>query len=79
MDDGLLQHSDDKAAIVRAMRFIDELIGHESLKSHFGPILQPPLGEDWEEFASTMYDCYHNGAGDYRGHGRSLGHYPKHP
>ena len=63
IDDGLLQHPDDKAAIVRAMHFIDELIGHESLKSYFGPILQPPPGEDWEAFASTTYDCYHHGAG----------------
>lgn len=63
IDDGLLQHPDDLAAMLRAMHFIDELVDHESMKAYFGSIMQPALGEDWEEFALTTYDCYHHGVG----------------
>jgi choline dehydrogenase len=63
IDDGLLQHPADIAAMASAMRFIHELVDHESLRDYFGDMLQPAPGEDWEEFALTTYDCYHHGVG----------------
>ena len=63
IDDGLLQHPDDVAAMLRAMRFIADLVGHESMSAHFGPLMLPAEGEDWETFLLTSYDCYHHGVG----------------
>ena len=63
IDDGLLQHPDDVAAVLRAMRFIHDLVDHESLRDYFGPLLQPAEDDDWETFALTTYDCYHHGVG----------------
>jgi len=63
IDDGLLQHPGDIAAMASAMRFIHELVDHQSLSDYFGDMLQPAPDEDWEEFALTTYDCYHHGVG----------------
>ena len=63
IDDGLLQHPGDVAAMASAMRFIHELVEHQSLRDYFGDMLQPARDEGWEEFALTTYDCYHHGVG----------------
>ena len=63
IDDGLLQDPDDLAAMLRAMHFISDLVGDESMAEHYGPLIQPGPDDDWETFALTTYDTYHHGVG----------------
>lgn len=63
IDDGLLQHPDDLAAMIRAMHFVNDLVGDASMAKHYGPLIQPGPEEDWDTFALTTYDSYHHGVG----------------
>lgn len=63
IDDGLLQHPDDLAAMIRAMRFVRDLVGDASMAEHYGALAQPGPEEDWETFALSTYDSYHHGVG----------------
>jgi choline dehydrogenase len=59
----LLEHPDDLAAMTAAMRFVYDLVQHESMGAHYGPLLQPGPTDDWGRFARATHDSYHHGVG----------------
>jgi len=59
----LLEHPDDREAMQSAMQFICELTQHESMRTYYGPPLQPASDEDWEAFARSTHDSYHHASG----------------
>jgi choline dehydrogenase len=63
IEDAMLEHPDDIAAMKTAMEFIYELVSHESMQDYYGPLLSPGLEEDWPAFARSTHGTYHHGAG----------------
>lgn len=63
IDDGLLQHPTDTAAMRAAMEFIANFVDDDVMRPFFGRLLQPGPEEDWVEYAQSTYDCYHHGVG----------------
>jgi choline dehydrogenase len=46
-----------------AMQFVYDLVQHESMKTYYGPLLQPGPRDDWARFARATHDSYHHGVG----------------
>ena len=63
IEDAMLSHPDDLAAMLNAMEFIHELIQHESMSEFYGPLISPTRDEDWAEFARSAHGSYHHGIG----------------
>jgi choline dehydrogenase len=63
IDDGLLQHPDDIAAMKRAMMFIKDFVDDPTMAPFYGPLIQPAEDEDWITYARSTYDSYHHGVG----------------
>ena len=63
IEDAMLQHPDDIAAMTTAMQFIYDFVQHDSMQPFYGPLLQPGPGEDWTDYARSTYDSYHHGVG----------------
>jgi choline dehydrogenase len=63
IEDAMLQHPDDIAAMKTAMAFIHDFVSSDSMSRFYGPLLQPGPGEDWVTYAQTTYDSYHHGVG----------------
>jgi choline dehydrogenase len=63
VDARLLQHPDDVKAMTNAMRFVYDLVQHESMRHYVGPLLQPGPKDDWARFAQATHDSYHHGVG----------------
>ena len=63
IEDAMLSHPDDLAAMLSAMEFIYELVQHESMQQFYGPLISPTRDEDWGEFARSAHGSYHHGIG----------------
>lgn len=63
IDSRMLEDPRDIEAMTRTMRFIFDLVQHESMKFYYGPLIQPTPKEDWAKFARATYDSYHHGVG----------------
>jgi choline dehydrogenase len=63
IDDGLLQHADDIAAMSRAMEFIQEFVDDPAMAPFYGPLLQPAEDDNWIAYARSTYNSYHHGVG----------------
>jgi choline dehydrogenase-like flavoprotein len=63
LDDRMLEHPDDIKAMVSAMKFLHELVTHESMAEFYGPLIMPDDDEDWATYARTTYGTYQHGAG----------------
>lgn len=63
IDDAMLKHPDDIKAMLTAMEFLHELVQHESMARHYGPLMQPGPDDDWAEYARGTHGSYHHGAG----------------
>lgn len=63
IDSRMLQEPRDIEAMTNAMRFIFDLVSHDSMKAYYGPLLQPGPADDWAAFARSTYDSYHHGVG----------------
>jgi choline dehydrogenase len=63
IDSRMLEEPRDIEAMTNAMRFIFDLVSHDSMKAYYGPLLQPGPKEDWAKFARSTYDSYHHGVG----------------
>ncbi len=59
----MLEDPGDINAMVSIMKFITELVQDKSMEEYYGPLLQPPPGEDWAKFARSTFDSYHHGVG----------------
>lgn len=63
VDARLLEHPEDVQAMTSAMRFVHDLVQHDSMKTYYGPLLQPGPKDDWAHFARATHDSYHHGVG----------------
>ena len=63
IDSRMLEDPKDIEAMTRTMRFIFDLVQHESMKSYYASLIQPTPKEDWAKFARATYDSYHHGVG----------------
>jgi choline dehydrogenase-like flavoprotein len=63
IDSRMLEDPRDLEAMTNAMRFIYDLVQHDSMKAYYGPLIQPGPKDDWARFARLTYDSYHHGAG----------------
>ena len=59
----MLEHPADVEAMTAAMRFVCDLVQHESMQRYYGPLLQPGPKDDWGRFARATHDSYHHGVG----------------
>jgi choline dehydrogenase len=62
----MLEHEDDRAAIVAGMRIAQRLAETEPLRPYYGKLLSPTPDEDWGDYARRTYDSYHHGVGTCR-------------
>lgn len=63
IDPQVLEHPQDIAAMLRAMKFVKELAGTEPLSRFYGELFSPGAREDWEKFARSAYTSYYHGVG----------------
>jgi choline dehydrogenase-like flavoprotein len=63
VDARMMEDPDDVEAMTAAMQLVHELIGHESMRQWYGPLLQPGPRDNWAGFAQTTHDSYHHGVG----------------
>ncbi len=63
VDARLMEHAGDVEAMLDVMHFLHELTQHESMKSFYGPLIQPGPNDDWAKFACTAHDSYHHASG----------------
>ena len=63
VDDTLLTHSADIAAMTAGMEFMRDLVGGEAMRPYFGGLVEPGSGEDWARYAQTSYESYYHGVG----------------
>jgi choline dehydrogenase-like flavoprotein len=63
IDSRMLEEPRDIEAMTNAMRFIHDLVQHDSMKAYYGPLIQPAPKDNWAEFARSTYDSYHHGVG----------------
>jgi choline dehydrogenase len=66
IESGMLEDERDVAAMVEAMRFIDDLVHQPPTRRYYGPMVQPEPDEGWGAFARKTYDSYHHGVGTCR-------------
>jgi choline dehydrogenase len=63
IDDAMLVDPADVEAMTTAMRFINELVGGESMSPYYGQLMTPTPTEDWAAFARNTHSSYHHGVG----------------
>lgn len=63
IDDGMLQHPDDVAAMTTAMRFMEAFMQDELMRPYYGKLMLPGPDDDWAEYAQSTYDSHHHGSG----------------
>ncbi|MDA1036332.1 MAG: GMC family oxidoreductase [Chloroflexi bacterium] len=63
IDDRMLEHPDDIAAMTTAMKFLHELVQDESMSKYYGPLISQDADEDWATYARNTYSTYQHGAG----------------
>jgi len=63
IDPQVLEHPQDIAAMLDAMKFVQRLAGTEPLSEFFGELFSPGVNEDWEKFARSSYTSYYHGVG----------------
>jgi choline dehydrogenase len=63
IDPQVLEHPNDIAAMLAAMKFVQRLAGTEPLSQFFGELFSPGVNEDWEKFARSSYTSYYHGVG----------------
>ena len=63
IDPQVLEHPNDIAAMLRAMKFVQRLAATEPLSRFYGEMFSPTVNEDWEKFARSAYMSYYHGVG----------------
>jgi choline dehydrogenase len=63
IEDAMLTHPGDIAAMAAAMQFIYGFVQSNTLKEYYGPLIQPGPEDNWEDFARSTYNSYHHGVG----------------
>ncbi len=62
----LLEHADDRAAMLGGFRLVQALVARPSLAALYGPLLSPADGEDQLEHILASYISYYHGVGTCR-------------
>lgn len=62
----LLEHADDRAAMLGGFRLVQALVTRPSLAALYGPLLSPADGEDPLEHILASYISYYHGVGTCR-------------
>ena len=63
IDPQVLEHPNDIAAMLAAMKFVQRLTSTEPLSQFYGELFSPNLNEDWKKFARSSYTSYYHGVG----------------
>ncbi len=63
IDPQVLEHPNDIAAMLAAMKFVQRLTSTEPLSQFFGELFSPGVNEDWKKFARSSYTSYYHGVG----------------
>ena len=63
IDPQVLEHPNDIAAMLSAMKFVQRLTSTEPLSQFYGELFSPNLNEDWKKFARSSYTSYYHGVG----------------
>ena len=63
IDPQVLEHPNDIAAMLSAMRFVQRLAATAPLSQFFGELFSPGPNDDWEKFARSSYTSYFHGVG----------------
>ncbi len=63
IDDVMLQHPGDIAAMTASMQFVYDLVQSDGMKPYCGALLQPGPRDDWAAFARSTQTSYHHGVG----------------
>ena len=63
IDDGMLQHPDDIAAMTTAMHFVYDFMQDDLMRPFYGNLMVPGPSDDWAEYARSTYDSHHHGSG----------------
>ena len=63
IDDGMLQHPDDIAAMTTAMHFVHDFMQSDRMRPFYGDLLLPGPSDNWAEYAQSTYDSHHHGSG----------------
>ena len=63
IDPQVLEHPNDIAAMLAAMKFVQRLTSTEPLSQFYGELFSPNLNEDWKKFARSSYTSYYHGIG----------------
>lgn len=63
IDPQVLEHPQDIAAMLAAMKFVQRLTSTEPLSQFFGELFSPSVNEDWQKFARSSYTSYYHGVG----------------
>ena len=63
IEDAMLTHPGDLAAMTAAMQFIYDFVQTDTLREYYGPLIQPGPNDNWADFAKSTYNSYHHGVG----------------
>jgi choline dehydrogenase len=63
IEDAMLTHPGDLAAMTAAMQFIYDFVQTDTLREYYGPLIQPGPNDSWADFAKSTYNSYHHGVG----------------
>ena len=63
IEDAMLTHPGDLAAMTAAMQFIYDFVQTGTLREYYGPLIQPGPNDSWADFAKSTYNSYHHGVG----------------
>lgn len=63
IDARMLEHPGDIAAMLAAMKFVEQLAATEPLNKYCGELFSPSPSEDWEKFARSSFTSYFHGVG----------------
>jgi choline dehydrogenase len=66
IEPALLQHPDDIGAVLRAMRFVQELAATPPLDAFYGALIQPGPDEVWGDYIQETMGVYWHGIGTCR-------------
>jgi len=66
VDPGLLEHPDDRRAMVDGIGLVERFVAHPAVAGWYGPRVEPQAGAATDEHLLRTYGTYHHGVGTCR-------------